>query len=358
MIAVYCETPFQLIVALNVAYEFLEEEEKIDLYIVKDMFNSTNQFCVHTNHKRINNVFYVRRTLPRRNVFTRIKQRLQYRKDRVLHIYTEADGKKFPKYRLIISIKYNAILKYMCKHLVKGGKVYFTEEGIGEYLCGNENDIIEEQRIHQYVGGRYLLLPELALDKKSVVLYRNPYLNDKEEFKDILKSIFSYEKEVEKYSRLIIFEQPFVKDYQRQEYDSLLNELYKELYLIFSETSISIKAHPRTEKKQNSINMVYGTNPWECIANDMDDIEERVLITMASTAVITPKILCNKEPYVIVLIYLMKDFYEYIENGKVFYERSIRLFEHVKSLYNTDKFYVPKTMEEYKCILERIKKKS
>ena len=305
MIAVYCETPFQLIVALNVAYEFLEEEEKIDLYIVKDMFNSTNQFCVHTNHKRINNVFYVRRTLPRRNVITRIKQRLRYRKDRVLHIYTEADGKKFPKYRFIISIKYNAILKYMCKHLVKGGKVYFTEEGIGEYLCGNENDIIEEQRIHQYVGGRYLLLPELALDKKSVALYRNPYLNVEEEFKEIFKSIFSYENEIKRYSQLIIFEQPFGKDYQRKEYDSLVDKIYKELNSVFREKDISIKAHPRTEKKHNSTNMIYGTTPWECIVNDMEDIEERVLITMASTAVITPKVLCNKEPCIIVLIYFM-----------------------------------------------------
>ena len=355
MIAVYCETPFQLIVALNVAYEFLEEEKKIDLYIVKDMFNSTNQFCVDTNHKRINNVFYVCRTLPRRNVFTRIKQRLQYRRDRILHIYTEADGKEFPKYRLIISIKYNAILKYMCKHLVKGGKVYFTEEGNGEYTCMDENNIIEEQQIYEHIGGRYLLLPEMAGDKKSVSLYRNPYLNKKEEFRELLKSIFSYEDEIEKYSQVIFFEQPFGNDYQCQEYDSFVDKIYKELYFVFREKDISIKAHPRTERKHNSINMIYGTTPWECIANDMEDIEERVLITMESTAVITPKVLYNKEPYIIVLIYFMRDFFEYIENGKVMFERTIRLFEHVKSLYKTDKFYIPKTMEEYRSILNTIK---
>lgn len=356
MIAIYCETPFQLIVALNVAYELMDENDKMDLYIVKDMYKSVNQFLVQTKHSRINNVFYVRRTLPERTLFTRIKQRIMYGKDRVLHLFVEADDiKKFPEYSFIISIKYNAILKYMCRHLIKGGKVYFTEEGIGEYLCGNENNIIEEQKLHKYIGGRYLLLPELALDKKSVALYQNPYLNNKKEFKDLLKSIFSYEDEMQMYSGVIFFEQPFGKDYQYPEYNAIEERICKELYIAFSESEISFKAHPRTEKKQNSVNMIYGTNPWECIVNDMADIDERVLVTMASTAVITPKILCNKEPYVIVLIHFMKEFYETIENGTVMYERSIRMFEYVKSIYKKDKFYVPKTMEEYRCILKNIK---
>lgn len=355
MIAIYCETPFQLIVALNVAFELLEEQEKIDLYIVKDMYNSTNQFLLHTTHNCINHIFYVHRKLPHRSIYTRIKQRIIYRRDRVLHIYLDTNNiKHFPEYKAIITIKYNNILKYMCKHLAKDGKIYFTEEGVGEYLCGNENKIIEKQRIHKYVGGRYLLLPELALDKKTVQIYRNPYLNQGEEFQKLLKSFFEYDKEINLYSKFIFFDQPYKKDYNYDEYDIITNDIFKELKELFCIDEICIKAHPRTEKTQSEIKTIYGTCPWECLVYHMEDVGERVLLSLTSTAVITPKILCNKEPYVIILIYFMRSFYEQIENGSTIFERNLSLFKYVQSRYEKDKFFIPTTVEEYKSILKKI----
>ena len=63
------------------------------------------------------------------------------------------------------------------------------------------------------------------------------------------------------------------------------------------------------KKKQiKNFKILSTIGPWESAINDIDDIESKILISISSTAIITPKLMCNKEPYVISLVYIFEEY--------------------------------------------------
>ncbi|MGS2777500.1 hypothetical protein ACVBAX_08975 [Robertmurraya sp. GLU-23] len=109
-----------------------------------------------------------------------------------------------------------------------------------------------------------------------------------------------------------------------------------------------VKMHPLNKDKdtKNNVNYMYSSLPFEVIINNIENIDNKILVSVYSTACLTPKIVYDKEPYVILLFALFKE-----SLPKINYE----FFTNVKSLYrDKDKVCIPKSIEELENFLKQI----
>ena len=116
----------------------------------------------------------------------------------------------------------------------------------------------------------------------------------------------------------------------------------------YGASHVLIKRHPRdTTPMRSDWNYFDGNEiPFEVLCDNMD-ISRKILITAASTAVATPKVLMNKEPFVIVLCKIIKPF-------SVGPSKQIEYYEAIKDMYsNPDNFVIPDSIEEVYSAIQR-----
>jgi len=347
VIAILCETPFQLISALNIAYTKYKEE--CILFIMEDMYMSDVKFKITTKHDFIKGIYRIERNVTINNFYTKFLYNHGYKGKAILKAYIpEMD------YRLnidkIICIKYTLYLAECMKKSLKNRKdieIELIEEGLGEYLIDN---VQYSQKFNQY-----MMQPEWCNDlKKSANILKAPYLSETDEFKDIMNAIFNYKKDLKFYNDIIYFAQNFAKDYNIHDFEVLENKIYQVMNENRKDKKICIKLHPRAERKQiENFEILSTIGPWESVINDINDIQNKILISISSTAIITPKLMCNKEPYVICLIYIFEEYMKEILKDYNYTERLIRLLNNVKASYkDKEKFFMPKSVEELKEVLK------
>ena len=101
--------------------------------------------------------------------------------------------------------------------------------------------------------------------------------------------------------------------------------------------------HPRwPEKEKQFYDMAPEKQVWEMKLLNMKDVDNKLFISIHSTACLTPKMLFNREPYLI-LFYPMID--KKVIEGNERFERTIDLF--VNQYKVKDKIMFPKTKEEF-----------
>ena len=110
--------------------------------------------------------------------------------------------------------------------------------------------------------------------------------------------------------------------------------------------------HPRNPENDT---VFLGSDPrqiWELQTLNTKDMDEKLIISVHSTACLTPKILFDKEPYVILLYKLVirHDWYYF---GMM--EKVIKAF--TESYRDPAKVMIPETMEEYEAEIDRFLKK-
>ena len=83
----------------------------------------------------------------------------------------------------------------------------------------------------------------------------------------------------------------------------VIDSCYREAVSVFGRENVIIKPHPRSVKQPETDAKIYSRTgiPMEALYAEMPDLEDRILITYASTAVYTPRMLFGKEPRVIAL---------------------------------------------------------
>ena len=154
------------------------------------------------------------------------------------------------------------------------------------------------------INGMYLYRPEVySVDEYDYELYKlpNPYENTI--LKEKLTYIFGNEPMPEE--RFIYFEDFFFTD--RHVTNDM--ELFKEIARIVGKDNIVVKTHPRDDYDRFAP-MGYKTigksnTPWECqLLNST--VEKKILISVTSTAILTPYIIFNKNINVVSLEKLYK----------------------------------------------------
>lgn len=222
------------------------------------------------------------------------------------------------KYETLMIPCINLMCDMFC-HYFLHSHVYLIEDGAGSY-SGNiaaSTTSKSRQMFHRITGTDYII-QKLYVNQKEICrstvsdsIEQIPY-EDNLEYLDFLKKIFlplGY-KSCYKDGAFVYLQQPL------QDFGNEFLNMEKEilLFLIQAEPENFIfREHPRCVNQLKRYPCKYDDSgaAWECIC--IDDIsEESVLIGMSSTALITPKLLFGKEPYLVFLYKLYPHNQEYI----------------------------------------------
>lgn len=360
MIAGVCWTPFQIINCINYKLQYAPNE-LLDLYICRK-FSGAEEITEKLSHLHyINNVYSVKE-LDYDHV-TAIKRKLNIVKDLfcVKSVLKKCilDKINFEQlnYKYIISSGYLNFNIYFCNYFrKKGTKLYFIDDGIESYL--KENTIDTYSKFYKFFseltgnGGTKIIPEKLFVYNPNLVQKDNVYsLQSLKKLDGITKQdlnwLFDYEKNFI-IPKCMVFDQIGTGDFKNG--NCLLkkqNEILKYLEEKIGMSNILIKLHPRTNKS------IYDSNykvadvhaPWE-IFNMNVEMTEKILVSLSSSACLSPKLIFDEEPIVIFLYKLFDlDRIEILEE----------LFFKVKKQYtDPDRLFVPKSLDELHVFLERI----
>ena len=121
---------------------------------------------------------------------------------------------------------------------------------------------------------------------------------------------------------------------------------------IYGRENFIVKMHPRTSINPygETVDICKDPCPFEILTSALN-MEDRVLVSMLSTACMNPKMMMNTEPYVIFTVKLTCD-----KNKDLYKENLLNLIYEFKNLYqNPEKVFIPETLAELQQILKTIK---
>jgi len=178
-----------------------------------------------------------------------------------------------------------------------------------------------------------------------------PRLEATPENRDMLMDIFSIEDEQKIAERFIIFDtkrRGGQLDHLTGEEMTVMDECYDRVFQQAKEQVIC-KPHPKSVQKTGCAVAQYPYQgiPMEALYFNMEDLDERVLISHVSTAVFTPKIFLDREPVVICLHRILKDNAQSADFEPI--------FEKFKGMYrDRSRVYAPESPEEIDGIIRNL----
>ncbi len=202
--------------------------------------------------------------------------------------------------------------------------------------------------LYAYLPDSMLVNREFEVKKISRVVQKD---------KDVYNKIFEYRQESDFYTnkRFVYLDQAYKKQLGIPiDNGKLLQIIGREI----PQESIAVKLHPtRTpddaEYADCMLNIAPKTPiPWEVQLLNMN-LQEKVFISINSTACITPKMVFDQEPIVVLLYRLVPECLSAsADNGKAMEQ----FFEKVRDSYQaSNRFFIPETVEELIQILRQIK---
>ena len=241
--------------------------------------------------------------------------------------------------------------------------VYYFDDGVGSYygnsalqpskLDGTLRKVLFGKKAVNFDQDRYLLCPTLyeKINGKTPyqVLPVEPFW-EKEERKALLDQVFPCGGDHVLNETAVILEE-LSDEYFNEKCLNLLNETYEKTRQTFGADGLLVKSHPRSKGEKREGFRYYSNYalPFEilCMKNEM---KEKVLIACGSTAVATPKMITDQEPYVILL-------YKFILHEGMEQDTLDNFFRALKNSYRDyEKVMIPGSIEEYNECIVRIKK--
>ena len=347
-----CTTPFQLMTILALQ---LKNKESADLYIDPHFDD------VHLYQERIkrlgifNNVILIDEFIN--NKIRQERNKLK-RKIKIIFLFKSNyikklfNGKIYAKvYTSSNALIFLLIRKYYRKNGIDFDTIYF-DDGEGSYddFIKIYNEVIKYNK--STLQNVYLYSPELfrecypdfQLDIKEI-----PRWFSKNEIKESIEYVFKKKEEVVLKDRIIILDT--IKNECLASADATKLELfYKKIAEKCHYKNIILKKHPRDKNTCGRIKEYkYNSIPFEYIAME-SNINDKVLISLSSSAVIMPKIVLDQEPTVILLYKLFK-----MTIGEDLTRDT--MYKKCKYMYrNTEKFIIPSNWDELHLAINEILK--
>lgn len=349
----FCDTPYEVFTCIHIE---LHEKTNSDIYIL-DRFESASNLS---------------KSLVKTKLFRRVKlikegdlyKRGSYINSFKTYFNVNKLAEKF--------IEKNTVYKYMyfsCRVLCfRIARFYFIknnfptkfimfDEGIGSYYGQFEHTLLINTIIKRIMFGKdgasmrfetYLYSPELHYDyhNRKHELYKLPsfdevdnnYINN---YLNIFDIKHGY---IEK--KCIFFDgvrhELFKSEYALQQ----MQDWYQMIEDILGADNILIKSHPRENKNypHKCADYPVSNAPIEIDYLQMN-IDQVILISVASTAVISPKMIFDKEPIVLLMCNM---------NSNIFVpdSRQLNLYKKIQSLYkNKQNFMMPTGIDELReCV--------
>lgn len=180
----------------------------------------------------------------------------------------------------------------------------------------------------------YYFCPDLALwgDSDSKVKI-SPIVEYKKVLIKTMNDVFDFALKVDTYSqRVIFFEESYYSDGIDVNDIEIVNDLEKQ----YGKENILIKRHPRNRKDRfgelGYYTSVENSVPWEVIALNIPDLDNKILVTMTSTALISTFLLFNTHAQMVFRIRNLPE-----NNDRVKYTKTV--IEKLADLY-PDRFYL------------------
>lgn len=368
MVLIAVDSFFQLVCAFNIAHHKYSKE-KITIIIKR---NKVRTFYLNLLNKNmyVENILIVDERLDTHayEIFWQIKSIFLPKsatRDMFSKSFLELDIKG-----IIASITWIPLLSPIYRSFDSVEKVYLVEEGLGTYVK-QERMFVSGSKLSKL---KYILLRRRELVKNSILCFIMPdYIEDSGNryekmpnfdagvaFADSIVGFFGEQKDINvfKDSKYIYFDQIFYQPNDdvkaKMDIDSQIDAVKKLLVKYYKAV---IKAHPRhLNDDRYSSNESKTTIPWEAISLAIDS-DDKVLVSVTSTSIVTPKIMQNKEPMVICLIELFKEYLLPLKsvNGMKEIDNLTSFFSHIQKSYDDpSRFMIPKDLDELKMMIEKI----
>jgi hypothetical protein len=371
MIIIAIDSVFQLINAFNITHQKFPND-KITL-IIKS--NKKSLFCIDSLNKNefVENIIFTNKRYENHmnEIFWQIES-VFFPKIATKDMF-DRDFINMNVTTIIASITWISLLSPIYRSFSKVKKVYLVEEGLGTYVkqekmlfSGSKFSRIKHVllRRQELVNNSifWFMMPEYMKNKKNNYQKMPPFAKNIF-FADSVIGFFGERQDIISFedSKYIYFDQIFYNSqHDKKSVKAIEDQVAVIKQILLKNGNTVIKAHPRylTGNRYNH-NESTTTIPWEAISLSID-LGNKVLVSITSTSIVTPKIMLNKEPIVICLIKIFK---EYITpfmtaDGKKEIDNIISFFHHIKKMYNDpSRFKIPNTINELERIIEEIDSK-
>lgn len=359
----YCNSAYQLLTIMNLHWHRKHADfESIDNYegellILNSFAGAEDIKNVLVNNNVFDNVRLIQKTFNSgifHGVYTLLD--VLFPSFYLKHQHNISTREIKNRYDVIVIPKYTAILGAILRENKKA-RLHLFEDGLGSYSL-NMDLLTPHSRLQKMVFESglvrsfkefeklYLNVPELYAGPSDIEIVKNPkfdekYLSDvRLMFKDFYddrqdKDIYWLSQTLENDKTIRIVEDTL----------SVL-EPYKERVLYCP--------HPRwPEKVKKNFDYSLDKQIWELKLLQTKDLEGKLLISIHSTACLTPKMLYDKEPYLI-LFYKMIDDKVTERNDKF----DVKINAFINMYRDKSKIMLPSNKEEFiECINKYLKTK-
>lgn len=362
-VGIFCETPFQLMLCLNAAVGSLGAQECV-VFPVQEMYMSERKFTVAAQPPLIRHIYPVRRTQYAQSKWEGHINHLRYGRNYtlldIMHVYPRDHD-----FTAAVGIRYTARCRQILQSLGMAVPYYMVEEGIGEYSWPRDKEELCAATLPQYGDTltsltHICLLPDLfaAMYPAETVLPA-PAIASGSSLRAVLQNQF-WPGGAAAFPVLppaLYFHQPmddrFGGDTASQQ---TLDEAERETLRLLGAAApdYQLKLHPRDHAQSYPPERVLQlAAAWEVVPC-LQSIEDMLLISENSTALISPKLLFDQEPKVIVLERL----YPQHPDRQAAHLGRLRLMETVQQRYrDKSRFRIPATFAELERDLAELSQK-
>lgn len=356
MIAFLCATPYQIFNAVNIKTSFFPDEEA-------DIFLCTYTSDIAKFEKPCRNIFkgvYCIDLFCGNPSSIKVLYTLIYPGKELRRILK---GKLYNKLFITCMGLINTVFYSELSSQNPQLELFYYDEGIGIYcvplikFSKHINLFLSIFRKKDYLKGiesLYAYYPDAVYANVEYSIQKIPPVNPAK--KELFNSIFQYNKEADMYKhfRFIYLDQAFKKQLGIDVDNCFLLNYF--VTITKNSEDYIIRKHPTRvpeDNEYNKINIAMSpkeNTPWEVILLNMRDISSKILISINSTACITPKLLFDQEPYVILLYKLVPEF---LNHYRVTLPQNERFFYSIKNCYrDTKKFFIPETFDQLASFLK------
>lgn len=198
------------------------------------------------------------------------------------------------------------------------------------------------------ISALYLAAPEWKFFDDNIEIRKITFPVARADFRNAVSKIYNIDlTKISKYRAYILQSCDVEKDYG----------LFSEAVESFGKDNVLVKLHPRETARKSrfendGVDVLRGSIPWELLAMNIDDIDDKVLIAVSSGAVINTKVLLNAHCKIIFLYKLDVGFAK-----EAIFESDL-FAPFVEKLLKTfpNEIWIPDTLDEYRKILAQLSK--
>ena len=256
------------------------------------------------------------------------------------------------------AVSKSVFMRVLTKRLDRVGIVIY-DDGIGSY---QEKGRIKKgsqkfQRVKKMLGWQELLQnpdrillyePELYQAEDGVRVEPMPKIALTPENKAVLRRIFGEEEENLQFPQQVVLFDTFRLPNRKKEEEDRLDQVFCGIAEICGEDRVILKEHPRSLARSRAevARLSRAGVPMELLYAHQEDLQDKILVALNSTALFSPKMLFDKEPYLVLLYKLTSD-------DPAVREKRDALYGKLTGMYSrADRILIPETEDELREFLK------